>query len=612
MQDSKALIGDIVSGRLNKENMKQRLKGEVKRRILKKAMPLLIKNPVFWIILAVLLGVLAFFMIIATLVSSTTVVASSAFITERVVPPQIYYRDLDRIITSEFGERTDPVFGTKAFHKGIDFGLPVGTPIISSFDGIVTTVSYPSRNSSESNYNAGIYVAIKSSDSELATTTRYLHLSEAFVEPGQAVRRGEIIGLSGNTGKSTGPHLHYEWIPDGEEPVDPTPFIMLMSKATDTASKEAFKLFNKVKWTKESGDYDFFSDKMMYLSGVYMESPAPPFSDIGTVTIRNVHSGTSDSRTGEGTDTETPEEAPVVTVPPNLGSLTHPFFMQYAAAAQAEERRSGVPASITLAQAALESGYGNRSICNNVFGIKAQKGYIGPTCSAQTKEEYGGKIVTIIATFRAYSSVEQSFADHSAFLLRNSRYRFALAQDNPYAFANELQRAGYATDSQYANKLKSIMRSQNLTSLDTNGGIYPATGQPFNDVAFTGGGSGGGSGGGVGGGDGNVTLVFGIQQYFGSYAKQVHRSTSTVTDPETGKTETTEVVTRTDLIDPTFNKPIINSVNYNNVVNYGSYGETEYPDLYVKDLPAAIIVTLSSGTDEDLFVSHVQYVRGTY
>lgn len=72
------------------------------------------------------------------------------------------------------------------------------------------------------------------------------------------------------------------------------------------------------------------------------------------------------------------------------------------------------------------------------------------------------------------------------------------------------------------------------------------------------------------------------------------------------------MVTKSDLIDPTFNKPIINSVNYNNVLNNGGYGEKEGPNLFVKDLPAAIAVTLSSGTDKVLYISNVQYVREIY
>ncbi|WP_059040692.1 glucosaminidase domain-containing protein [Paenibacillus rubinfantis] len=605
MLDPKVVIGDALRGGLNGEQLKQRVIEELKRRGMKKLASTVLTNPIFWIIVAVILGLYLFFLLLATMVSNNTSVSSSAFVTERVVPPQIYYRDIETILTSDFGERTDPVTGKTAFHNGIDFGLPVGTPIISSFDGVVTTVSYPSSNSTESNYNAGIYVAVKSADPELDATTRYLHLSDAFVTPGQAVRRGEIIGLSGNTGKSTGPHLHYEWIPTGADPVDPTMFIMMMSKATDAASKEAFRAMDKVRWTTESGDYDYRSRKLLYLSGVYMETPAPAFNTTGTVSIRKLGGGHVSSRTGNGTETEAPQDTEIVTVPPDLGSLTHPFFMKYAAAAQEEERRSGIPASITLAQAAIESGYGNSSICNNVFGIKANRGYDGPTCSAETNEEYGGEVVRTVAVFRAYDSVLESFADHSDFLLENPRYRFALAQENPYAFANELQRAGYATDSQYANKLKAIIRSQNLAILDANGGIDPETGQPFADVPFF-----GGSGGGAG--DGSVTFVFGIQQVYGDYAKKVNRRTVTVRNPLTGATTSHEVVTRSNLMDPTFNKPIINLVNYNNVINYGYSGETEAPDMYVKDLPSAIMVTLTGGTDEDLFVSNVQYVRGTY
>ncbi|OME74700.1 hypothetical protein BSK65_03250 [Paenibacillus odorifer] len=98
---------------------------------------------------------------------------------------------------------------------------------------------------------------------------------------------------------------------------------------------------------------------------------------------------------------------------------------------------------------------------------------------ARTHEEVDGVRVPTTSKFRSYSSVAGSFADHSDFLLKNSRYRFALSKENPYEFANELQRAGYATDSQYANKLKSIIRKQNLASLDMNQGIDPATANPL-------------------------------------------------------------------------------------------------------------------------------------
>ncbi|WP_410477452.1 glycoside hydrolase family 73 protein [Paenibacillus sp. B2(2019)] len=120
---------------------------------------------------------------------------------------------------------------------------------------------------------------------------------------------------------------------------------------------------------------------------------------------------------------------------------------------------------------------GKNAVCNyNLFGIKANKTYKGDYCLARTHEEVDGVRVPTTSKFRSYSSVAGSFADHSDFLLKNSRYRFALSKENPYEFANELQRAGYATDSQYANKLKNRL-SENKT--DMNQGIDPATANPL-------------------------------------------------------------------------------------------------------------------------------------
>ncbi|KTD85975.1 hypothetical protein UQ64_17970 [Paenibacillus etheri] len=198
-----------------------------------------------------------------------------------------------------------------------------------------------------------------------------------------------------------------------------------------------------------------------------------------------------------------------------------------------------MPASITLAIAALESGRGKNAVCNyNMFGIKADKAYKGDYCLAKTHEEVDGVRVSTTSKFRSYSSVSGSFADHSNFLLKDSRYRYALSKENPYEFANELQRAGYATDSQYANKLKSIIRKQNLASLDMNQGIDPATGLPFSDIGFVGGGSGDGGAGSL------ITVTFGISQYYGGPAVKTHQERrmdgkyytvyETINDPTTG------------------------------------------------------------------------------
>ncbi len=106
-------------------------------------------------------------------------------------------------VSSNFNpRRLNPVTGRIAPHKGVDFALPIGTPVLAVGDGEVVMA----KNGGA----AGNYVAIRHGRQY---TTRYMHLSKALVKPGQKVKRGDRIALSGNTGRSTGPHLHYEvWI----------------------------------------------------------------------------------------------------------------------------------------------------------------------------------------------------------------------------------------------------------------------------------------------------------------------------------------------------------------------------------------------------------------
>lgn len=575
----------------------------------KKATQLILKNPIFWLVIGGIAALVMAVFLIASIVSTTQSVASEAQIYEKIVPPQIYVKNLENAISSDYGPRVHPVTGQQqSFHTGIDIATPIGTPVSSSFDGIVRIVSYPTRSDAASTQNAGIYVVVESTDPQIGMSSRYLHMSDAYVTPGQSVSKGEIIGISGNTGRSTGPHLHYEMIPGGGEAIDPKPYIMMMSTLTDAASKEAFKVLNKIKWSgnePDNPDMPFYeSKKMLYISGVYMETPAPAFSEQGVVHILGLKEGGTHYLGNFGPGMEepgevTPPETPV-TVPTEIGDLSNPFFIKYAAAAQFEERRSGVPASIILAQAALESGYGKRSICNNMFGIKANSGYKGPSCTTTTHEEVGGVMVPTTAKFRSYASPEASFADHSIFLLTNKRYRTALSKENPYEFANELQRAGYATDSQYANKLKSIIRSQNLAALDMNRGIDPATGQPFLDVEFVG-------GGGIGGGNGlvdSITITFGIRQYYGQPAAEE----TTCTDFLNGSTYTCYK----EIINPDTGNPIINLVNYNRMVNSVYGGNTYAPVISIKDVPNAISVTVNSTGEDSLTVSNIQYIKGRY
>lgn len=106
-------------------------------------------------------------------------------------------------VSSNFNpRRTNPVTGRIAPHKGVDFAVPVGTPVLAIGDGEVIV--------SKRSGAAGNYVAIRHGRQYM---TRYMHLKTLLVKPGQKVKRGDRIALSGNTGRSTGPHVHFEvWI----------------------------------------------------------------------------------------------------------------------------------------------------------------------------------------------------------------------------------------------------------------------------------------------------------------------------------------------------------------------------------------------------------------
>ncbi|MFH1372744.1 MAG: peptidoglycan DD-metalloendopeptidase family protein [bacterium] len=113
-----------------------------------------------------------------------------------------------------YGMKNDPFTGYKQMHQGLDIANHRGTPIIATADGRVFSVG--------GNSGLGKIVAI---DHGYGFRTRYAHLSEIKVKRGQRVKRGDIIGLMGSTGYSTGPHLHYEVIRNGKT-VNPASYIL--------------------------------------------------------------------------------------------------------------------------------------------------------------------------------------------------------------------------------------------------------------------------------------------------------------------------------------------------------------------------------------------------
>jgi murein DD-endopeptidase MepM/ murein hydrolase activator NlpD len=118
-------------------------------------------------------------------------------------------KDLKRI-ASGFGYRVDPVYKTTKFHAGLDFAAPIGTPIYATANGTVETAGNTGNG-------YGNHVVIHNG---YGYATLFGHMFKIKVRPGEKVKRGEIIGWVGNTGKSTGPHCHYEVHRNGE-PVDP-------------------------------------------------------------------------------------------------------------------------------------------------------------------------------------------------------------------------------------------------------------------------------------------------------------------------------------------------------------------------------------------------------
>jgi flagellum-specific peptidoglycan hydrolase FlgJ len=136
------------------------------------------------------------------------------------------------------------------------------------------------------------------------------------------------------------------------------------------------------------------------------------------------------------------------------------FIDQLAPASQADMREFGILVSVTIAQAILESGWGRSAPGNNLFGIK------GSGQQQVTQEFINGKWIQIVDGFQVYNNWCDSDRDHSLLLAHNPRYANVLHERDYRCASQELQRAGYATDPQYADKLIRIIEGSELTCFD--------------------------------------------------------------------------------------------------------------------------------------------------
>ena len=182
--------------------------------------------------------------------------------------------------------------------------------------------------------------------------------------------------------------------------------------------------------------------------------------------------------TGSANNTPAPLTAtPQATRLPQTGAAG--FVQQHQSAAQQAEAATGIPAAFMVSQAALETGWGRKEIKHgdgspsyNLFGIKATGGWKGPVAEITTTEYINGKAQKVVAKFRAYGSYAESFSDYARLMKESPRYRAAVGTvasppaadgsgraERAAAFAQGLQKAGYATDPAYADKLTRVINT---------------------------------------------------------------------------------------------------------------------------------------------------------
>ena len=160
-----------------------------------------------------------FVVLVAKPTNTEQVQAISARLWQANTLPSLW--PVDGRLIGAFGRRNDPFSGEQAFHTGVDISAPIGTPVRATADGVVSTADYVS--------GYGRLIVIDHG----AAQTYYGHLSRFDVIPGQEVRRGQIIGATGMSGRVSGPHLHYE-VRLGGGPVNPYNFLARSSMARAT------------------------------------------------------------------------------------------------------------------------------------------------------------------------------------------------------------------------------------------------------------------------------------------------------------------------------------------------------------------------------------------
>lgn len=286
----------------------------------------------------------------------------------------------DIYVTSSYGSRRDPFTGGRAFHSGLDLRAHY-EDVYSMFDGVVDTVSCDSRS--------GIYVRLRHGEYVVS----YCHLSKTFVKPGDIVIAGDVVGKSGNSGRSKGAHLHITVRYKGE-------------------------LINP-------------SVLLVYIREVRSEV----IQSLGYTSFL-----------GRDLDCES-------------------FFSLHSSAAMEQQKKYGIPASVTLSQMAYESAWGRSRLAvvgNNYFGIKCSRQWLesGKPYSLHDDDRRSEK-------FCNYVSIAESIEHHSR-LLMSDRYRDC-QKYSPTDYHNwlvALKKAGYATKKDYVQCCEKLIKRYKLYLYD--------------------------------------------------------------------------------------------------------------------------------------------------
>jgi flagellum-specific peptidoglycan hydrolase FlgJ len=396
--------------------------------------------------------------------------------------------------TSEFGFREHPVRRERSFHEGRDYKADIGTPVMAADSG----VAHIRRDGSGYGNNVVI-------DHGNGWYTRYAHLSEFSIRDGQTVVQGQEIAKAGNTGVGTGPHLHFELRHGGAfgHPLDPQKYLgqnyvqqgIILEANSQVVLGDGgdrrhgvFAVKQLQSTLKELG-YDLGTSGSNHdgVDGRYGASTLVAINDFkqkhnlpvdakGLVDSRTWQALADSVRQRSEIQIESATQAPIAVSYAASHSSSLPrtgnaFIDSVSADAVRSQQATGVPASVTLAQAILESDWGRSELSrqgNNYFGIKGQ----GPAGSITlpTREFLNGHYVKVNAEFRKYNSAEESFTDHGRFFQQNPRYAEAMRHtNNPEQFAREIQKGGYATDPQYSEKLNSLIKKYDLTRFDQMG-----------------------------------------------------------------------------------------------------------------------------------------------